>query len=663
MTRMRRFVLLGVLLLIPSLLVAQETPLLVTPSERGIVLRWVWGDGERPAGYFVERRTSSSAPWERITPQPRARIRDRAAARALLGDQFDRYSALLFPTDPRAERRDPETFRGMLLLSADLEPGVAHVLGLRLDDVDARAGTAYQYRLIALTGAGERVVATSDAVMAGGYRAAPGPDMVTAVPGPRGSALRWTPSPRFSGYHVYRGARRDGSDARRINDAPVVLFTQGEEGAPIEASATFFTDTAPPRDSAFYRVEGIDAFGRRSQRSLPAAIVYRAPVILAAPALLQSRVAGDTIVLGWQLPPDGRATAVQVWRASSDRGPFTRVGQPVRTPSREYRDVGQPMGRVVWYRVTGRDAAGNESDPSAMALAEIPDRVPPAAPDSVIAAADTGRLSLRWRHVAAPDLRGYRVYRALTADGTFALLSSSPRRDARFVDSIPSRADHPFYYRVTAVDSAFNESAPSAVVAARPPDITPPSVPVIAEVRPLNGSVHVRWMANPEPDVASYLLRYRAKGESAWRTAATPREPRLLSGTLTSLAAGTTYEVSVIVIDDAGNRSQPSRIVDARTARPRELERPDLKGASFERREGGVVVWWSAPPVVEVLVLRSEGDALMRVIGSVSGDVARYRDGTARPGHTYEYQVRVRDAFGNTSESRARRVVVPEAGS
>ena len=112
----------GMLLLAPLTLPAQETPLLVSPAARGVLLRWVWGNGERPAGYFVERRAASSAAWVRITPQPRGRIRDRAAARALLGDQYERYSGLLFPSDPRAERRDPESFRGMLLLSADLEP-------------------------------------------------------------------------------------------------------------------------------------------------------------------------------------------------------------------------------------------------------------------------------------------------------------------------------------------------------------------------------------------------------------------------------------------------------------------------------------------------------------------------------------------------------------
>ena len=183
-----RFLLLSVLAASPA--VAQdETPFLVAPAERGIVLRWVWDDGPRPAGYFVERRQGSNPAWTRLTARPITRSRDRAFAREQLGARFDRYSGLLFPEDPRAERADPETFHGMLLLSADVEPGVARVLGLRYDDTEATTGVVYQYRLIALTASGERVVATSGAVGAGGYRPGLGPTSIAAPTAPRGAAL------------------------------------------------------------------------------------------------------------------------------------------------------------------------------------------------------------------------------------------------------------------------------------------------------------------------------------------------------------------------------------------------------------------------------------------------------------------------------------------
>ena len=657
---------LGVCLLLAaaSAADAQTTPLLASPSERGVILRWVWSEGARPAGYFVERRPAGASTWTRLTARPLTRIRERAEARAIAGAQFERYEGLLFPGVPGGLPADPETYRSMLLLSADLEPGVAHVLGLRYDDATAASGSAYEYRLIELTASGERVAAATGAVTAGAYRAAPGPDALVAGSSTRGASLRWAAAPRFSGYHVYRGSRRSIAVAQRVNDAPIIVFTR-DEGVGMDASPSFFTDSAPPADSVFYWVRGIDAFGRLSEPSAPVPFVHRAPVAIDAPVVLQSRVAGDTVVVSWQPPASSRATRYQLWRAETDTGPYVRVGQHVRAPAREQRDPGRPARRVTWYRVSALDDAGHESERSAATLAEVPDRDPPAAPDSLVAVVDTGRISLRWRRVAATDLRGYRVYRSSEATGTFALLTVAPTMANAFVDSVPRRADHPFYYRVTAVDSAFNEGRPSAVLVARPPDATPPSAPHISRVRKLEGAIVVSWSPNPEPDVSEYRPRVRARGETAWRAIPGRIPSAQLSDTITGLTSGRSYEITVFAVDDAGNVSAPASLVVATPARPRSLERPDLRNAAFDSRRHEVILTWTASATVrEVLIFRrAEGDRSPRLLGSAAAGVTRFSDPGVRSGQEYEYTIRARDAFGNEAESRTRRVRVPGAGS
>jgi fibronectin type 3 domain-containing protein len=337
-----------------------------------------------------------------------------------------------------------------------------------------------------------------------------------------------------------------------------------------------------------------------------------------------------------------------------------KVGAALRAPTRELRDAGRPAGRVGWYRVTALDRAGRESDPSPVALAEIPDLTPPPAPDSVTTSADTGRLSLRWRPVAAPDLRGYRVYRASTADGTFGLLSPTPSRVAAFRDTIPRRADHAFYYRITAVDSAFNESAPSAVVAVRPPDVTPPSAPRIGQVRSGDGALVVTWLANPEPDVAVYRVRFRIKGEVAWRDGR-PLPGTRLRDTIPGLAPGRLHEVTLVATDDAGNPSPPAPVVAGTPVRRRPPAQPDLRRVMFETHERGVVVAWTGAvdAVVELLVLRREAGQALRPVGAVRAGTTRFVDRTVRAGRRYEYVVQARDAFGNQADSRVREVSVP----
>jgi fibronectin type 3 domain-containing protein len=432
----------------------------------------------------------------------------------------------------------------------------------------------------------------------------------------------------------------------------------------VEASTTFYTDTTSSRDSAFYWVAGVDAFGRTSARSAPAPFAWRVATQLPAPLGVQASAAGDTVKVTWLPGPDSAVMEYQVWRAANDTGPYTRLGARVRAPRLEQRDAGRPARQLSWYRVTALDAAGRESAPSATALAEVPDLTPPAAPDSLAARSDTGRLSLRWRRSSASDLRGYRVYRAGTADGTFGLLSATPQRVAAFTDTVPVRADHPFYYRVTAVDSAFNESAPSAVVAVRPPDVTPPSAPRIARVRPLDGALAVAWLPNPEPDVVAYRLRFRIRGDAAWHELPVAAPAAVLADTITGLAPGRTHDVTLIAVDDAGNRSAPAPNVAGTPVRRRPPDALEVRRASYERSAGGIVIEWGRPgaAVAGIVVLRRQSEAAWRPIAALPPAAGRFVDRLARAGVRYEYRLQARDAFGNAADSRPRRVAVPEAG-
>ncbi|MDH5235327.1 MAG: hypothetical protein OEW77_10230, partial [Gemmatimonadota bacterium] len=295
---------------IPRRAGAQEpVTLLAASAERGVVLRWAWGDGERPIGWLVDRRAAGSG-WLRLTPQPVTRVRDRAVARARLGERFARFEGILFSDDPRAELADPESYRSLQLLSADVDPDVARLLGLRYDDSSATTGVRYEYRLVVLVGGAERVAATSGMVEAGRYTPPAAPDSLRVAQGRRGLSLRWSPRGAFTAYHVYRGTRADGRDATRLNATPVVVFLN-DDGVPTEAAATFFTDTTVRADTAYYQVAGIDAFGRVSRRSPALAGIVRDLMAPGAPTVHQARVAADTVLLTWDAPSDADLAGFQ----------------------------------------------------------------------------------------------------------------------------------------------------------------------------------------------------------------------------------------------------------------------------------------------------------------------------------------------------------------
>jgi len=652
----------ALLLALPAALAAQqaETPLLVAPAADGVVLRWVWPEGERPLGYHVERREFGGA-WVRLTTQPIERIRGRESARQRLGAAYERYEGMLFPEDPFEELRDPASYRSLLLLVADLEPAVAEVLGLRFDDRGAERGRIFEYRLLALTRDGEREAARGGPVVAGSWEQPAGPDSLEAAQATDGVALRWSAAGPFTAYHVDR--RRGAGPWERASGVPVVIFSNDGAAATAAAPRFFRDSTARPGDTLVYAVSGLDPFGRSSRRSAEARVVVRDVQPPRPPLQVTTAVHGDTVTISWVPSADSEVAAYRVWRGASHDGPFEPVGGMTAQADTAVRDFGRPEGSVTWYYVTATDRSGNESPPSFYAMAVVPDLTPPAAPDSLRATADTGLITLAWHAVASRDLRGYRVYRSSVPDGTFGLLTAHPLSAPVLVDSIPRGADHAFYYRVTAVDSVFNESAPSPVLAARPPDARPPTAPRIEWVRPTEDGLVVRWLANPDPDVAHYRVRYRPRGNAAWLDRPQEHHTPALLDTIPGLEPRRLYDVVVIAVDDAGNASEPSPVVVGEPVHRRPPAPLEARRARYDERLRAVVVEWNPRAgVARVRVERRDAaTGLVQVIADVPGESGRVADPLAVAGRRYAYALRAVDRFGNVAEAGAwRRADVPE---
>lgn len=198
---------------------------------------------------------------------------------------------------------------------------------------------------------------------------------------------------------------------------------------------------------------------------------------------------------------------------------------------------GRSQNRYL-YRVLAVDGAQNRSD---LSLAGPPvhlhDVVPPRAPVLTRILGDEGKVVLRWAANREADLSEYRVYRAeseaetrdvrlmsrlaLTVAGTAAVGGSVTCDDAT---AIPG---HTYYYRVVAVDTAGNVSPPSATLAGRAIDTSPPDPPAFtagawAETGGTLG-IHLEWEAGRE-GARALVQRREATGTdwsgiSTWLTA------------------------------------------------------------------------------------------------------------------------------------------------
>lgn len=151
--------------------------------------------------------------------------------------------------------------------------------------------------------------------------------------------------------------------------------------------------------------------------------------------------------------------------------PASAAGAPA-SPA-EYRDTVFEFGHIYLYSVRSVISYGSdevESADSNLVTVSAKDVFPPAAPQSLLAVftpAAAGMppyVELTWAINSEPDLAGYIVYRSDQADSSGQRLNPDllPAPAFRDMSAQPGRR---YFYRVSAVDTSGNESAPSAVIA------------------------------------------------------------------------------------------------------------------------------------------------------------------------------------------------------
>jgi hypothetical protein len=213
---------------------------------------------------------------------------------------------------------------------------------------------------------------------------------------------------------------------------------------------------------------------------------------------LNARVTQDAIELSWPVPAPGGAqnadetlAGYHVYRGELETTALNPVSDDLsqakwKSPpsllapveSNSYHDTLFDFGKTYAYQVRSVVIAeGNpvESDDSAPAIVTPRDTFPPAVPQNVVAAEIPSEdgvrvVDLSWSINVENDFAGYRVYRSETPDELgqpvpMELLLSPSYRDSTV------QPGHRYWYAVTAVDRAGNESAPSEPAAL---DLTQP---------------------------------------------------------------------------------------------------------------------------------------------------------------------------------------------
>ncbi|MFC5287376.1 fibronectin type III domain-containing protein [Actinokineospora guangxiensis] len=349
----------------------------------------------------------------------------------------------------------------------------------------------------------------------------------------------------------------------------------------VEVAGTSTTVTGLSADTEYsFTVVARDAAGNTSAASAPVtARTAAAPDTQAPSAPSSLEVTGATqssITLSW-LPStdDVGVTAYEVRSGGSAVASTSATTATVDglSPDTAYR-----------YTVVAKDAAGNTSPASAEVTgrtAAAPDTQAPSAPGG-LRATDTTETSVALAWNAASDNVGvteYEVFRGSTSLGTVP-------GTTRLVTGLS--ADTAYTFTVVARDAAGNTSAPSAALSVRTdqaPDTAKPTAPGAPRSTGASPTgITLAWdAASDNVGVTGYEVR---DGATVVATATGT------SATVANLTPDTEYTFTVVAKDAAGNTSDASAPVTARTQKRDStiIEYGyDLKGKSTIKAANGTV--------------------------------------------------------------------------
>lgn len=313
----------------------------------------------------------------------------------------------------------------------------------------------------------------------------------------QGQKLRKTPA-----IEIYRAivATQPSKGAAGPEPQLAVTIPPQMTGQYLKNDEIYFADALPPKefaanagDEAVYVVRARLGRHKSAESNVARVRIFPAPQAVGD---LRAQITPTAVGLTWTaaaIPEGGSVGAPEiryrVYRAemqtgnlaaSATGGAKNAKAEPIllaETIAPEYSDTKFEFGRTYAYSV--RSVAvyktGSVESAESNVLEVMPrDTFAPAVPTGLVATAtaasgaSAAHVDLSWAISSENDLRGYNVYRGETESGAGTRLNATPLLTPVFRDD-SAEAGKKYFYHVTAIDRAGNESAASAVVSVSVP--------------------------------------------------------------------------------------------------------------------------------------------------------------------------------------------------
>ncbi len=301
----------------------------------------------------------------------------------------------------------------------------------------------------------------------------------------------------------------------------------------------------------------------------------------AMPTNLVASVADDAVTLSWNKSTDNEtAQNALTYNLRVGTAPGgTSIVSPMADLPTGYRKIpalgntnhntrwtikNLSPGRYYWsvQAIDNAFAGSPFASEQSFVIPEPNDTTPPAAPQNLSATAGDRQITLQWQQNSESDFLRYRIYGGTSPNPTVKIDSvNGVSSTSKTITGLANGTR--YYFRITAVDVALNESPFSNEASATPTLLdAAPAPPQNLQAMAGDRQVTLMWSANTELD----FLRYRIYGGTSPNPTAKIDSVLTLLGTtkvITGLANGMTYYFRITAVDLMLNESGFSNEMNA----------------------------------------------------------------------------------------------------
>lgn len=579
-------------------------------NDSGLVIKWIANSIYREDGFDLYRRKNDESDWTKLNSEPFNLTKKFENDNNLNSEEQSLYDFTVQSSFSDFQTSLPRVF---VIIKSIYNNYLASLIGIIYFDKNAEKGNIYQYKLLA---AGSNLeLAISEKIKCDNYIKHLPPDSIQIERFKKRCEIKWKPEiHRYYGVDIYR--KTNDSNFVKITKTPRAIQKGEDENGQITFPKICYIDENINKDFNYtYKFVALDYFGKESVESKEIFIAKKdfdppeKPFNL-LPVKHDSKM---TVDLKWNFIPEEDLSGFNIYRSKKLEGPYNKINfQLIPKNSPYFNDKVDEVGDYYYY-CSSIDFSKNESF-SGKVYVQVHDMMPPNAPNNLSTETGPGFINLSWDKNTESDLKGYFIQRSLNdednSDNHFININSDPIPQNYFSQKLSKNVRNKFVYRVVAVDTSFNRSKPSINSLAQMPDVTPPNIPLIKDVKFLDNYIKVNWMPNIEADLEGYeIYRKNKKDSSSFikvNNLLIPKDIYVYKDRQTQ--PGNEYLYVIKARDINGNVSEPSKEFFAYNPTEK-LSSKVLFNLEFNEKKKRVLLNWSLEnsqiPVVGSVIYRS----------------------------------------------------------